>query len=56
VDAAVANADAIDAFLRQSMDEVVPATTSWQHLAARVASLGGQAGPARSGGADGRAA
>ncbi|HEY8722014.1 FliI/YscN family ATPase [Pengzhenrongella sp.] len=40
VDAAVANADHIDAFLRQPMDERVTAATSWQHLGALIARLG----------------
>jgi len=40
VDAAVAHADAIDAFLRQPMDEVVAAPASWQHLGALVAAMG----------------
>lgn len=40
VDAAVANADAIDAFLRQGMDERAPADDSWQRLAALVDRMG----------------
>ncbi|MDT0165142.1 FliI/YscN family ATPase [Actinotalea sp. AC32] len=43
VDAAVANSDAIDAFLRQGMDEVADARDSWQRLAALVARMGGAA-------------
>jgi len=42
VDAAVAHADAIDAFLRQSMDEVAEAGASWDHLARLVAAMGGR--------------
>ena len=42
VDAAVAHSDAIDAFLRQSMDEVAVAQTSWDHLGRLVAAMGGR--------------
>src|SRR5690606_11377024 len=41
VDAAVANAAAIDAFLRQPMDEVAPAAESWARLEALVGRMGG---------------
>ncbi|WP_182112596.1 MULTISPECIES: FliI/YscN family ATPase [unclassified Actinotalea] len=41
VDAAVANADAIDAFLRQGMDEAAPAGESWEHLRRLVGQMGG---------------
>lgn len=40
VDTAVAHADAIDAFLRQGMDEAAPAAASWQHLRALVHAMG----------------
>jgi flagellum-specific ATP synthase len=40
VDAAVTHADEIDDFLRQGMDEQVPAADSWQRLARLVAKLG----------------
>jgi len=40
VDAAVTHADAIDDFLRQGMDEQVPAADSWQRLGRLVAILG----------------
>ena len=40
VDAAVTHADAIDGFLRQSMDQVVPASASWEHLARLVDAMG----------------
>ncbi|WP_405002600.1 FliI/YscN family ATPase [Georgenia thermotolerans] len=40
VDAAVNHAGAIDAFLRQGMDEAAPAERSWQQLAALVSQLG----------------
>lgn len=40
VDAAVAHADAIDAFLRQGMDEAAPAGESWQRLGALVQQMG----------------
>lgn len=40
VDAAVAHADAIDAFLQQGLDEQAPAADSWQHLARLVAGMG----------------
>ena len=40
VDAAVANADGIDAFLRQGMDEVAAADASWQQLARLVNAMG----------------
>ncbi|WP_199422588.1 FliI/YscN family ATPase [Actinotalea solisilvae] len=40
VDAAVAHADAIDAFLRQAMDEAAPAGDSWQRLGALVQQMG----------------
>ena len=43
VDAAVANADAIDAFLRQGMDEPAPAAASWARLGHLVGALGGAA-------------
>lgn len=42
VDAATANADAIDAFLRQGMDEVAAPERSWAHLAALVTATGGR--------------
>ena len=42
VDAAVAHSDAIDAFLRQSMDEVAAAPASWDHLGRLVAAMGGR--------------
>ena len=42
VDAAVAHADAIDAFLRQPMDEVATAADSWARLEALVARMGGR--------------
>nr|WP_297423429.1 FliI/YscN family ATPase [uncultured Actinotalea sp.] len=48
VDAGVAHADAIDAFLRQGMDEVADAGRSWQHLQALAGVLGA---PAAAGGA-----
>ncbi len=41
VDAAVAHADAIDAFLRQPIDEVAAAPASWQHLDALVTAMDG---------------
>ncbi|QGQ20304.1 FliI/YscN family ATPase [Cellulomonas sp. JZ18] len=40
VDTAVAHAPAIDAFLRQGMDESAPAAQSWQRLRALVAAMG----------------
>ncbi|WP_405002541.1 FliI/YscN family ATPase [Georgenia satyanarayanai] len=40
VDAAVAHADAIDAFLRQDVAETVDANQSWAHLSALVAGMG----------------
>ncbi|GAA2726513.1 FliI/YscN family ATPase [Cellulomonas aerilata] len=40
VDAAVTHADEIDDFLRQGMDEQVPASDSWQRLARLVGRLG----------------
>ncbi|WP_309135726.1 FliI/YscN family ATPase [Cellulomonas sp.] len=40
VDTAVAHAGAVDAFLRQGMDESAPAAQSWQRLRALVASMG----------------
>ncbi|MBX9247195.1 FliI/YscN family ATPase, partial [Actinotalea ferrariae] len=40
VDAAVANADAIDAFLRQGMDEPAAAAESWQRLAQLIHRMG----------------
>ena len=40
VDAAVAHADRIDAFLRQRIDEPAPAQQSWAALAALVETLG----------------
>ena len=40
VDAAVTHADAIDHFLRQGMDQQIPATDSWQLLGQLVARLG----------------
>ncbi|WP_434062026.1 FliI/YscN family ATPase [Actinotalea lenta] len=42
VDAAVANADAIDAFLRQGMDEIADAGDSWARLDRLVAAMGGR--------------
>ncbi len=39
VDAAVAHADEIDAFLRQGMDEPAPAAESWAHLSRLVAAM-----------------
>ncbi|MBW8872713.1 MAG: EscN/YscN/HrcN family type III secretion system ATPase, partial [Leifsonia sp.] len=41
VDAAVAHADAIDAFLRQSIDEPALAAESWARLESLVGMLGG---------------
>ncbi|MGN6742207.1 MAG: EscN/YscN/HrcN family type III secretion system ATPase, partial [Amnibacterium sp.] len=41
VDAAIANADAIRAFLTQRMDDVTPAAEAWQRLLALVAPMGG---------------
>lgn len=41
VDAAVANADAIDAFLRQGIGEPAPAAESWARLQALIGMLGG---------------
>lgn len=41
VDAAVANEDAINAFLRQRIGEPAPAAESWARLAALVARMGG---------------
>jgi flagellum-specific ATP synthase len=41
VDAAVANEDAINAFLRQSIGEPAPAGESWARLGALVARMGG---------------
>ncbi|WP_127126474.1 FliI/YscN family ATPase [Georgenia sp. SYP-B2076] len=40
VDAAVNHAAAIDAFLRQGMDDIVPAAQSWEQLARLVATMG----------------
>jgi flagellum-specific ATP synthase len=40
VDAAVAHGGAIDAFLRQGMDERAPSAESWARLAALVAAMG----------------
>ncbi|PYG01071.1 flagellum-specific ATP synthase [Georgenia satyanarayanai] len=40
VDAAVAHADAIDAFLRQDVADTVDAEQSWGHLSALVAGMG----------------
>ncbi|WP_084125122.1 FliI/YscN family ATPase [Demequina sp. NBRC 110054] len=40
VDAAVANADAIDGFLRQSVDQIIRSDESWTALKALVARLG----------------
>ena len=40
VDAAVAHGDAIDAFLRQGMDDVTPAEYSWRLLKALVETMG----------------
>jgi flagellum-specific ATP synthase len=40
VDAAVANAAEIDAFLRQAIEETVPAAASWAMLASLVSTLG----------------
>ena len=40
VDAAVTHADEIDDFLRQGMDEQVPASDSWQRLGRLVTKLG----------------
>jgi flagellum-specific ATP synthase len=40
VDAAVTHADAIDDFLRQGMDDQVPAADAWQRLGRLVATLG----------------
>ena len=40
VDAAVAHGDAIDAFLRQPMDEQADPTRSWAHLTELVARMG----------------
>jgi flagellum-specific ATP synthase len=40
VDAAVAHGGAIDAFLRQGMDERAPSADSWARLAALVAAMG----------------
>ncbi|MHA3946306.1 FliI/YscN family ATPase [Cellulomonas bogoriensis] len=42
VDAAVANAAGIDAFLQQPLDEVAEAEDSWEHLAALVGQMGVQ--------------
>ncbi len=41
VDAAVANADAIDAFLRQGIGEPAPSAESWARLQALIGMLGG---------------
>ncbi|UAJ79448.1 FliI/YscN family ATPase [Leifsonia sp. ZF2019] len=41
VDAAVANEDAINAFLRQSIGEPAPSAESWARLGALVATMGG---------------
>ena len=40
VDAAVANEDAINAFLRQGIGEPAPLTDSWGRLGALVAGMG----------------
>ncbi len=40
VDAAVANSAAIDAFLRQPVDQVVPSDDSWQRLAGLIHQMG----------------
>ncbi|MGY4643767.1 FliI/YscN family ATPase [Cellulomonas sp. URHB0016] len=40
VDAAVTHGRAIDAFLQQGMDDVVPADQAWAHLTALVGALG----------------
>ncbi len=41
VDAALANAEPIRAFLTQRMDDVTPAEVAWHRLAALVAPMGG---------------
>lgn len=44
VDLAVTHRDAIDAFLQQPLDEVEPATASWDRLARLVGAMGGAPG------------
>jgi flagellum-specific ATP synthase len=41
VDAAIAHADAIRAFLTQRMDDVTPAAVAWQRLGALAGAMGG---------------